>query len=151
MGFSSKDLAHVSDLYAAAQENWSWNIKPSLLCDNESCFTSTSAIKIQIDAYSDFLATVAGLARSKWTEFNLRSMSVGLCLMVVSLFIHVLIIRRLDKQFGLYFPFSGNFGISFTAFFAYAILLIRACSFLSNSFICKSYFCKISNREINFL
>lgn len=138
IGFSSKDLSHVSDLYADAQEIWSKDIKPSLLCDNENCYASPPSMKIQIDAYTNFLTTVAELARSKWTEFNLRLMSIGLCLMVVSLFIHVLIIWRLDKLFGLYFPFSGNTGISFTACFAYIIVLIRASSFLSNSFICKS-------------
>lgn len=138
IGFSSKDLSHVSDLYTAAQEIWSKDIKPLLLCNNENCFTSPPAMKIQIDAYTNFLTTVAGLARSKWTEFNLRLMSVGICLMVVSLFIHVLIIGRLDMLFGLCFPFSGNTGISFSACLAYIIVLIRACSFLSNSFICKS-------------
>lgn len=128
---------HVSDLYSQAQEIWSQNIKTSLLCKNESCFTSSSAIGMQIDAYSNFLATVAGLARSKWTEFNLRMMSIGLCLMVASLFIHGYVIKRLDCHFGVYFTFSGNSGISFRAGFACIVVLIRASSFLSNSYICK--------------
>ncbi|KAL3512488.1 hypothetical protein ACH5RR_025205 [Cinchona calisaya] len=135
IGFSGKDLMHVSDLYAQAQEIWSQNFKTSLLCKNESCFTSSSAVRMQIDAYSNFLSTVAGLARSKWTEFNLRMMSIGFCLMVASIFIHVYVIKRLDKHFGLSFPFSGNSWVSFSSVFAYTVVLIRASSFLSNSYI----------------
>lgn len=148
IGFSGKDLSHISNLYADAQDIWSRNIKPSLLFDEQSSFPLTSAIKIQIDAYSNFLMTVAGLARSKWTEFNLRLMSIGLCLMAVSIFIHVLIIKSLDTQFRLYFHLSGNSGISLAALLSYIIVLIRACSFLSNSFICKSCSCIISQTEI---
>ncbi|XP_027164375.1 GPI ethanolamine phosphate transferase 3-like isoform X2 [Coffea eugenioides] len=135
IGFSQKDLLHVSELYTRAQEMWSQNIKSSLLCNTKSCNTLSSAIMNQIDAYSDFLATVAGLARSKWTEFNIRIMSIGLCLMVASLFTHVYAIKRLDNLFGLYFTHHGNSGISFMAVFAYTIVLIRASSFLSNSYI----------------
>ncbi|CAI9113243.1 OLC1v1013816C1 [Oldenlandia corymbosa var. corymbosa] len=133
IGFSGKDLVYISDLYANAQELWSKNIKYP--CESNSCFLSSSVLKMQIDRYSNFLSTVAGLARSKWTEFNLRLMTCGFCLMVVSLFVHVYIIKRLDKQFQHHVHFSGDSGISFTAVVAWGVVLIRAFSFLSNSFI----------------
>lgn len=55
--------------------------------------------------------------------------------MLASLLTHVYAIKRLDNLFGLYFTHPGNSGISFTAMFAYTIVLIRASSFLSNSYI----------------
>ncbi|KAK8589694.1 hypothetical protein V6N12_024085 [Hibiscus sabdariffa] len=70
IGFSSEDLFHISDLYAKAKDsrlNLSFN-------KNESSNTSLPFLKKQIVAYFEFLSYVAELARSKWTEFNLKMM-----------------------------------------------------------------------------
>lgn len=135
IGFSGKDLSHLSDLYADTLDIWSSSTKSSLLCDHRGCFTSPSAVKMQLDAYSKFLATVAGLARSKWTEFNLRIMGIGFCLMVLSLLVHFCIIFYLENLYKHHLPLPSNLGLPYIAIFAYAVVLLRGASFLSNSFI----------------
>lgn len=138
IGFSEKDLLHVSELYAQAQEFWSLTPESSVLREKESSSTLLPAIKRQIEAYSAFLASVASLARSNWTEFNLKLMGIGFCVMLFSLFLHASSIKRLDNLCGLHSPSSGDSGNSFGMIFAYIAVLIRACSFLSNSYIRKS-------------
>ncbi|MFS8024057.1 putative alkaline-phosphatase-like, core domain superfamily [Helianthus anomalus] len=64
IGFSINDLKHVQEMYSQAV-NWSTNS----LHDDVSSF---DALKKQIDLYSDFLASVAELSRTKFTEFDLR-------------------------------------------------------------------------------
>lgn len=137
IGFSDKDLSHIDGLYDLAQNMWS-HIKEALVqCGNGNCSTSLPSLKEQINAYSNLLDSITTLARSKWTEFNLKMMGAGFAIMLLSLLLHVIIIKKLDKQCGMQLPYRGNFRISFKVTFAYIIVLIRAFSFLSNSFICK--------------
>lgn len=129
IGFSNEDLLHVEHMYAQAMENCSHISKSG------SCDTSLTDLKNQIDSYINFLASVAELARTKWTEFNLEIMGLGLGIMLTSIFIHFLVIKRVDKLYGVSFSPHGNSGISFKLIFACTVVAIRACSLLSNSFI----------------
>lgn len=126
----------ITDIYAQAEESWLHTIKNLLLDKNESCNTMLT-IKRQIDAYSNFLASVAELARSKWTEFDLKMMGVGLGIMLITLVIQFLGIKRMNKTCGVNFPSPGDSWTSFGLIFSIFIVMIRACSFLSNSYICK--------------
>lgn len=135
IGFSDKDLSHIDDLYDLAQNMWSHTKDALVQCGNGNCSTSLPSLKEQINAYSNILASITTLARSKWTEFNLKMMGAGFAIMLLSLLLHIIIITKLDKQCGLHFPYCGNFRISFEVTFAYITVLIRAFSFLSNSFI----------------
>ncbi|KAL2530676.1 Alkaline-phosphatase-like family protein [Forsythia ovata] len=134
IGFSDKDLLHVSELYAQAQELWSLTSESSVVHENESSFT-LPAVKRQLEAYSAFLASVASLARSNWTEFNLKLMGIGFCIMLLSLVLHAFSIKRLDNLCGHHSPSCGNSRNSFGMIFACIAVLTRACSFLSNSYI----------------
>ncbi|KAL2902722.1 GPI ethanolamine phosphate transferase 3 [Bienertia sinuspersici] len=96
IGFPSEDLLHVADIYSLAQENWLHVVKGSLSCTNESC-PSFHSLKRQIDMYVQFLDRVIGLARSKWTEFNLKLMLVGLGIIFLSLLVQVFAIKRVGK------------------------------------------------------
>ncbi|KZV27432.1 GPI ethanolamine phosphate transferase 3, partial [Dorcoceras hygrometricum] len=136
IGFSEKDLLHVSELYDKAQELWSLTLKNSAINRTEGCFTLFPSVKKQIDAYTMFLSSVAALARSSWTEFNMKMMGLGFGIMLCSIFLHAFVIRRLEKQCENHSRTCGDlksfFGVNF---FALVLVLIRACSFLSNSFI----------------
>ncbi|KAF3942601.1 hypothetical protein CMV_030756, partial [Castanea mollissima] len=133
IGFSHEDLLQIADIYAQAEENWS-HTKKSLLDKNECC-DSLPVLKRQIDLYVNFLTSVAELARSKWTEFNLNMMGIGFGIMLVSLLVHFLAIKRVNKQYGASFTSHGDSGISFGLICACFVVIIRASSFLSNSFI----------------
>ncbi|KAK4713257.1 hypothetical protein R3W88_019164 [Solanum pinnatisectum] len=135
IGFSDKDMSHVSDLYAQAHDNWLHTKEAVLNCKSESCSTLLPQLKKQVEAYANFLSSITALARSKWTEFNLKMMGTGLCILVLSLFTHIFTIKKLDKLCSCYLPRGGDFVVSFEAIFAYAAVLIRSFSFLSNSFI----------------
>ncbi|KAL5570571.1 hypothetical protein UlMin_027146 [Ulmus minor] len=107
-----------------------------LLSKNESFNLVFPALKMQIDAYSTFLASVAELARSKWTEFNLKMMSIGFGIMLISIITHVLAIKKVKRQYEISFSSFMNNGISSVGLFvACSTVVIRACSFLSNSYI----------------
>ncbi|CAN1842404.1 GPI ethanolamine phosphate transferase 3 [Linum perenne] len=125
IGFSSEDLVHISNKYAQLEENWSRAIKKLFSLQIESIPSFLPQITKQISAYLDFLSNVSELARSKWTEFNMKMMGVGLGTMLLSLFMISLAIRSI----------TTDSGISFESVFALAIVIIRACSFLSNSYI----------------
>lgn len=135
IGFSTEDLSRITDLYAKAGDNWSTSIKNMLVSQDESDHLSIEALKSQILQYSNFLSVVAEVARAKWTEFNVKMMSIGFGIMVISLFIHFLAIKRVNKSFGNLIPSSGDSGMSFGWIFASFIVIIRASSFLSNSYI----------------
>lgn len=137
IGFSHEDLLHIGNIYAKAEERWSQTTKKLLSHKKESCTELLPALKRQVEEYSTFLASVAELARSKWTEFNLKLMGTGLGIMLISLIIHFLAIKKVKEQYGFSFTSSGDSGISFGLIFACFVGVIRACSFLSNSFICK--------------
>nr|AAM74245.1 Putative protein similar to phosphatidylinositol glycan [Oryza sativa Japonica Group] len=93
IGFRAEDLNHVADLYSKAQANWSSVLRSTCPvetssqdelkeCANKEC--TSSALRLQIDAYSDFLESFAKLARSAWTEFDLWLMGIGLSVMILS-------------------------------------------------------------------
>ncbi|KAL0735691.1 hypothetical protein Bca4012_011901 [Brassica carinata] len=130
VGFSSDDMSRISNLYSAAENNWSNSVK-HILMDNDGNedSTNTSALKSQIAAYLSFFSSVAELARSKWTEFNLTLMITGFVMLVISLILQSLAIFHGDK------PYAVGSGFSTGAAFTLFIVLIRACSFLSNSYI----------------
>lgn len=135
IGFSNEDVLHLSAMYAQAMENWSSTLMNLGSGKNESCHVSLPDLKRQIDSYLSFLASVAELARSKWTQFNLKIMSIGFGVMLISLLVHVLCIRWLDKLCGVYVLSPAKSGISHGLMFSCLIVAIRACSFLSNSYI----------------
>ncbi|XP_057773853.1 uncharacterized protein LOC130993117 isoform X2 [Salvia miltiorrhiza] len=130
IGFSDKDLLHVSELYSEAQELWSITSR-----NISGAFLPLTLVRRQLDAYSKFLESVAALARSNWTEFNLKIMGIGFFVMLSSLYLHVFLIRRLDKLCGLQSFLSDYFMNFLGANLACIVILIRASSFLSNSFI----------------
>lgn len=137
IGFSIEDLSYISDLYAQAKENQSCSFKNLSSSKDGSNNSSLPSLKRQINTYFNFLLSVAELARSKWTEFNLQMMGVGFGIILFSLLFHFLAIKRMKTPFGIsLFPF-GDSEVSFRLVFAYSVVVIRACSFLSNSYICK--------------
>ncbi|CAB4286372.1 unnamed protein product [Prunus armeniaca] len=85
-------------MYAKAEEKWSHTTQKLLLHKKESHNELLPALRRQIDLYSEFLASVAELARSKWTEFNLKMMGTGLGIMLISLLIHFLAIKKVKEQ-----------------------------------------------------
>lgn len=138
IGFSHEDLLHVADLYSQAAKNWSCTTKNLLVNKNESCSTVLPALKKQIDMYSNFLSSVAELARSKWTEFNLKTMTIGFGVMLFSSTIHIIAILKIKKRSDISFSLPGSLGLSYGLFLACFMVVIRASSFLSNSYICES-------------
>lgn len=133
VGFSSDDMSRISNLYSAAEHHWSNSVKHILMYnDGNEDSTNTSALKAQIAAYLKFFSSVAELARSKWTEFNLSLMITGFGILVISLILQSLAIVHGDNK-----PYAVSSGLSTGAAFTLFIVLIRACSFLSNSYICK--------------
>ncbi|KAL1372883.1 GPI ethanolamine phosphate transferase 3 isoform X1 [Arachis hypogaea] len=134
VGFSSDDLSRVASVYAQAENHWLRSTK-KLQLDKKDIDALVPALKKQIESYFNFLRTVAELARSKWTEFDLRMMGAGIAIMSISLMFQVLAILRANSQDGATLASSGYawfFSASASAFF---LLGMRAVSFLSNSFI----------------
>ena len=147
IGFSYEDLLRLENLYAQAAEKWSSTTRNLLLSKNESFNLVFPALKMQIDAYSTFLASVAELARSKWTEFNLKMMSIGFGIMLISIITHVLAIKKVKRQYEISFSSFMNNGISSVGLFvACSTVVMRACSFLSNSYICKFTYEKLHGK-----
>ncbi|GAU22458.1 hypothetical protein TSUD_123450 [Trifolium subterraneum] len=113
VGFSHDDLSQMASVYAEAENH----------CG-------------KIDAYFKFLTTVAELARSKWTEFDLNMMGTGIGIMLMSLTFQVFAILRATKQHGVNSSSSsGNSLITTSSTFTLFLLGIRSCSLLSNSYI----------------
>eukprot|EP00257_Ricinus_communis_P021963 XP_015581561.1 GPI ethanolamine phosphate transferase 3 isoform X1 [Ricinus communis] len=134
IGFSSEDLLHISDVYNQAEENW-LHIKDLLSYKNESCHSLLPDLLRQIDTYFNFLSNVSELARSKWTEFNLKMMGIGLGIMLMSLLVMFLAIQQANRPYAVFRPTPGNSMISFDLVFAFFIVAIRAGSLFSNSYI----------------
>ncbi|KAH9726369.1 GPI ethanolamine phosphate transferase 3 [Citrus sinensis] len=133
IGFSSEDLLHISDMYAQAEENWSCSSENLLLFKDESCYSSLP-LKRKIDAYFKFLLNVAELARSKWTEFDLKMMGIGFVIILISLPIYFL--AMMTKSVNGFSPLLfGDSEVFVKLVFALFMVVIRACSFLSNSYI----------------
>lgn len=133
VGFSSDDMSRISDLYSAAEQNWSNSVKHILMDKNgdEGSTDISALLKEQIAAYLNFFSSVVELARSKWTEFNLNLMITGFGILVISLILQFLAVFHGDKSYAM-----GSW-LSTAAAFSLFIVTIRACSFLSNSYICK--------------
>ncbi|CAM8935127.1 unnamed protein product [Rhodiola kirilowii] len=132
-GFSSEDMMHIADDYAQAQRRWSQTVKILQSHKNKSCHISLPTLQGQIDAYSRFLDGVAELARSKWTEFNMKMMGVGLGAMLSSLIFHFMCIEKISSHSE--FSLGGASKISLGIVFSFFTVLIRGGSFLSNSYI----------------
>ncbi|MED6205700.1 hypothetical protein PIB30_020139 [Stylosanthes scabra] len=135
VGFSSDDLSQVASVYAQAETQWLCSTKKLLLDKNKGTDALVPALKKQIEAYFNFLRTVAELARSKWTEFDLYMMGTGIAIMSISLIFQVLVILRANSQDGATLASSGYGWIFSASTFAFFLLGMRAVSFLSNSFI----------------
>ncbi|XP_052134647.1 uncharacterized protein LOC127753216 [Oryza glaberrima] len=143
IGFRAEDLNHVADLYSKAQANWSSVLRSTCPletssqdelkeCANKEC--TSSALRLQIDAYSDFLESFAKLARSAWTEFDLWLMGIGLSVMILSVSTQACMLVKLNiNQISEKERASSSFIPK--NFFAFALVAIRAASFLSNSYI----------------
>ncbi|XP_020102346.1 GPI ethanolamine phosphate transferase 3 isoform X3 [Ananas comosus] len=139
IGFSADDLHFVTDLYERALANCSSNTKASCLfgtgVPKEIQDYSVSVLQSQIDAYSHFLESVAKLARSAWTEFDLLLMGIGLGILLLSIIIHILAATWVHILFQSYLKEQGIPGLSYRYFLAFLLVAIRAASFLSNSYI----------------
>lgn len=138
VGFSHEDLSRIASVYAHAENHWLNSTKKLLLNRHNDSDTMVPALKWQIDAYFNFLTTVAELARSKWTEFDLNMMGAGIGIMLISLVFQVFAILRVNKQLAVNLSSSGNSSMIAASTSAFFLLGIRACSLLSNSYICKS-------------
>ncbi|KAL5973435.1 hypothetical protein ACLOJK_030085 [Asimina triloba] len=136
IGFPKEDLAYVAQMYAQAQSNWSISKTKIFSSGNEVTREGRDGLQSillgQIDAFSNFLERVAELARSKWTEFDLEMMAVGLCVLLLALLIQILAIKRVTKELQVLCPYIGNPGTSVRFVVSIFIVAIRACSFLSN-------------------
>ncbi|WVZ71801.1 hypothetical protein U9M48_020338 [Paspalum notatum var. saurae] len=138
IGFPSEDLQHIMDLYSRAQENWSTSLITT--CSSETGSQEKlegigSVLRQQIDAYTDFLQSFAKLARSAWTEFDLWSMGTGLLLMILSVIIQTCAFVNLNTMCQPSDQKSASSSIIPKLSFAFALVAIRAASFLSNSYI----------------
>lgn len=137
VGFSRDDLSRIANIYAEAENNWSHSTKKLLLDRQNDSNTSVSALKKQIDAYFKFLTAVTELARSKWTEFDLNMMGIGIGIMLISLIFQVFTVLRTTKEHDGTFSSHGDSWIVNASILTIFLLGIRAFSFLSNSYICK--------------
>ncbi|KAJ8444087.1 hypothetical protein Cgig2_025088 [Carnegiea gigantea] len=133
IGFSSEDLSDVADIYSEAENSWLHVVKDSLSCTDESC-ASLPALRKQIGIYLQFIESVIGLARSKWTVFDLKLMVIGLSVIFLSLLVQLFAIGRANKFFGSSVS-ARSIKPSVGLIFAIFVILVRASSFLSNSFI----------------
>lgn len=135
IGFSKEDLLQVAEMYTQAEKSNFDRVNDSVQYKVESCHSSVTDLKRQIDLYDKFLASVAELARTKWTEFNLEIMAIGFGFMLTSIVIHFLVIKRLENLQQASHIFDGSSRMSLNAIFASLFVAIRACSVLSNSYI----------------
>lgn len=135
VGFSHDDLSQIASVYAQAENRWLYSTKKLLLDKDNASDALVPELTWQIDAYFKFLTTVAELARSKWTEFDLNMMGTGIGIMLISLIFQVFAILRATKQHGVNSSSSGNSSIITSSTFTLFLLGIRSCSLLSNSYI----------------
>ncbi|XP_066311689.1 uncharacterized protein [Miscanthus floridulus] len=138
IGFPLEDLQHITDLYSRAQENWSASLITTCSSETgsqEKVGGKGSVLLQQIDAYNDFLQSFAKLARSAWTEFDLWSMGVGLLLMILSVIIQASTLVNMNTISQSSDQKSSGSRIIPRFSLAFALVVIRAASFLSNSYI----------------
>ncbi|KAK7388107.1 hypothetical protein VNO78_22912 [Psophocarpus tetragonolobus] len=135
VGFSHDDLSRIAGVYTQAENHWSHSTKKLLLDRQNDSDILVPALKRQIDAYFKFLTIVSELARSKWTEFDLNMMGTGIGIMLISLIFQVFTILRANKKHAVMLSSSEDSWIITGSIFTIFLLGIRACSFLSNSYI----------------
>lgn len=137
VGFSHDEFSRIASIYAQAENHWSHSTKKILLDRQNNSDTSVSALKKQIDEYFKFLTAVTELARSKWTEFDLNMMGIGIGIMLISLIFQVFTVLRTTKEHDVTLSSSGGSWIVNGSILTIFLLAIRAFSFLSNSYIRK--------------
>ena len=133
-------MQHITDLYLRAQENWSASLITTCSSETgsqEKVEGKGSVLLQQIDAYNDFLQSFAKLARSAWTELDLWSMGVGLLLMILSVIIQASTLVNMNTISQSSDQKSSGSRIIPRFSLAFALVVIRAASFLSNSYICE--------------
>ncbi|KAL9325757.1 hypothetical protein ACSQ67_006402 [Phaseolus vulgaris] len=135
VGFSHDEFSRIASIYAQAENHWSHSTKKILLDRQNNSDTSVSALKKQIDEYFKFLTAVTELARSKWTEFDLNMMGIGIGIMLISLIFQVFTVLRTTKEHDVTLSSSGGSWIVNGSILTIFLLAIRAFSFLSNSYI----------------
>lgn len=138
IGFPSEDLQHMMDLYSRAQKNRSASLTTTCSSETgsqEKLEGKSSVLQQQIEAYTDFLQSFAKLARFAWTEFDLWSMGAGLLLMILSVIIQACTLVNLNTACQPKDQKNASSSIISKLFFAFALVAIRAASFLSNSYI----------------
>lgn len=101
IGFSPEDLVQLEDIYAQSQATFSSvreEQSSSEDCfDNGKCEMKISILQRQIDAYYKYLEATAELARSKWTQFGLKTMIFGLVLLILSVAVHLTALSSVGK------------------------------------------------------
>ncbi|XP_004508065.1 GPI ethanolamine phosphate transferase 3 isoform X2 [Cicer arietinum] len=146
VGFSHDDLSRIASVYAQAEDHWLHSTKKLLLDRHNDSDVLVPELKRQIDAYFKFLTTVAELARSKWTEFDLKMMGTGIGIMLISLIFQLYAILRPTKQHDVNLSSSsGNSSIITSSIFTIFLLAIHSFSLLSNSYILEE------GKVVNFL
>lgn len=102
-GFPAADLAHVQSLYAKAQLALEQSDSPQ----NNPSPSDSDSIKIRdlenawstrqtkrLKGYLEYLLAAASLARAQWTQFGDEWMALGLILLVMSVVVHAVALRR---------------------------------------------------------
>jgi phosphatidylinositol glycan class O len=102
-GFPAADLAHVQSLYAKAQLALEQSDSPQ----NNPSPSDSDSIKIRdlenewstrqtkrLKGYLEYLLAAASLARAQWTQFGDEWMALGLILLVLSVVVHAVALRR---------------------------------------------------------
>ncbi|KAJ4802575.1 GPI ethanolamine phosphate transferase 3 [Rhynchospora pubera] len=124
MGFPSDDLHYITKLYNEAQSRWSDS-------KNRSCKPENGTI----DEFSDFLLSFATLARSAWTEFDMKLMGVGLGIFIISIIFHLFVFERVQSLSNVYDNKTQKSSNHLQIYVAFLLVAVRAVSFLSNSYI----------------
>lgn len=101
IGFSPEDLVQLGDIYAQSQATFS-SVRGQQSSsedgvDSEKCEMKVSILQKQIDAYYKYLEATAELARSKWTQFGLKTMVLGLILLLLSVAVHLTALSIVGK------------------------------------------------------
>lgn len=138
-------MQSVTDLYSKAQRNWSDSLKATCYSEtdrqDEIEERTSSVIQRQIDAYTNFLQSFAKLARNAWTEFDLWFMGIGLLLMVLSVVTQACALVKMNTVYQSSDQKCSSSRILAQFSLAFILVMIRAASFLSNSYICE--FCQM--------
>ncbi|CAI9299652.1 unnamed protein product [Lactuca saligna] len=141
-GLSQQKVKEWMQNYAKVLCVNSWQVKRYI-----DVYTASSVIGFSIDDLKHveemyakavntcFLSSVAELARTKFTEFNLRTMGIGFGILFMSIFVHLLFIVKVDRVHKDVFAPNETSPVSFALIVSCVLVAARACSFLSNSYI----------------